>query len=129
MRSIGFGILCAVIPLQAAYHWGQDGHSIVAEIAQRRLNDDARKAVDKILKHGSLASVSSWADDVKFTDRPDTKHWHFVDIPLHETTYKPATECKDDDCIIAALANLKSDLLCGKDDKAKLDALQIGFEI
>lgn len=124
MRGIWFGILLGLIPLQAAYPWGEDGHSIVAEIAQRRLSDDARQAVDKILNHGSLASVASWADDIKFTDRPDTKPWHFVDIPLADNSYNPATECANDACVIAALTNLKPDLLCGKDDKTKLDALR-----
>jgi hypothetical protein len=124
MRPIWLGVLLAAFPLECAYPWGEDGHSIVAEIAQRRLNDTARLAVDKILKHGSLASVGSWADDVKFTTRPETKPWHFVDIPLAEMSYDPATECKDDTCVIAVLNKLKPQLQCGKDDETKLDALR-----
>jgi hypothetical protein len=124
MRPIWFAVLPAAVPLEYAHPWAEDGHSIVAEIAQRRLSDAARPAVDQVLKHGSLASVSSWADDIKFTERPDTKPWHFVDIPVAESTYDPATQCVDDACVIAALANLRPALQCGKDDKAKLDALR-----
>src|SRR5690242_8680682 len=81
MKPVWLGVLLAAFPLDFAFAWGEDGHSIVAEIAQRRLNDTARAAVDKVLKHGSMASVANWADDVKFTARPETKAWHFVDIP------------------------------------------------
>jgi nuclease S1 len=48
-----------------AWVWGQEGHSIIAEIAQREMESDAREAVDELLGHASLASVASWADDVK----------------------------------------------------------------
>lgn len=124
MKPVWLGVLLAAFPLDFAFAWGEDGHSIVAEIAQRRLNDTARAAVDKVLKHGSMASVANWADDVKFTARPETKAWHFVDIPLAAMGYDPATECKNDACVIAVLNTLKPQLQCGKDDQTKLDALR-----
>jgi nuclease S1 len=124
MKFIVLGALLIVFPLDSAFSWGEDGHSIVAEIAQRRLNDTARAAVDKVLKHGSLSSVASWADDVKFTTRPETKPWHFVDIPLAEMSYNAAGECKSDAWVIAVLNTLKPQLRCGKDDQTKLDALR-----
>jgi hypothetical protein len=42
----------------------QEGASIIAEIAQREVKPATRDAIDKILNHGALASVASWADDV-----------------------------------------------------------------
>ena len=66
-------------PAQA---WGPEGHSIVAEIAQRRLDPQATEAVAQLLgKNVSLASISSWADDER-VKHPETANWHFVDIPL-----------------------------------------------
>jgi hypothetical protein len=111
---------------QLAFGWGQEGHSIVAEIAQRRLTPQAQAAVDAILGKGhSLASVASWADDQR-ASHPDSYDWHFVDIPIADTTYDPARECKPSprgDCTIAALARLRVQMLCGN-GAAKLDALR-----
>lgn len=117
--------------MELAFAWGQEGHSIVAEIAQRRLSPEAAAAVDAILGKGhSLASVASWADDQRGA-HPDTYNWHFVDIPIADGTYDPATECKPDpkgDCTIAALERLKPALQCG-DDAAKRDALRYAVHL
>jgi hypothetical protein len=52
--------------------------------------------VQKVLgANYSLASISSWADDVRDA-RPKTYNWHLVDIPLAVDTYDPGRECKPD---------------------------------
>src|SRR5262249_4357419 len=57
----------------SAFAWGQEGHSIVGEIAQHRLTPSASAAVAQILGNGvSLASVSSWADDFRAANHPET---------------------------------------------------------
>jgi hypothetical protein len=123
-------VALAVLAPTAALGWGQEGHSIIAEVAQREMNDVARTTVDRLLGHGSLASVASWADDIKFSTRPETKPWHFVNIPLGQPRFDPAVDCLDldkskgDTCILAALAQLKTGLRCGRDDAAKRDALR-----
>lgn len=93
--------------------WGEEGHSIIAEIAQRRLNDKAVARVAAILGRGvSLASVSAWADDVR-SARPETYNWHFVDIPLAANAYVPARDCpptRRGDCVVAAIARLLATL-------------------
>src|SRR5215467_4969626 len=94
MKIFWFNVLLAVLPAQEALAWGQEGHSIIGEIAQREMKQSTRDVIDKLLRHGSLGSVASWADDVKFTTRPDTKTWHFVDIPLNHDTYD-GLDCKD----------------------------------
>jgi hypothetical protein len=117
------------MPLSAgqAWAWGQEGHSIVAEIAQRRLNAQALDHVRALLKGASLASVASWADDVRGA-RQDTYNWHFVDIPLADDTYDPSRDCKLDphkgDCAVAELARLKRDLVCAPTDEIKAEALK-----
>src|SRR5262249_13977234 len=58
----------------------------------------------------SLASISSWADDVRDA-RPQTYNWHFVDIPLSRTTYDPALDCRESpkgDCVIAAIERART---------------------
>jgi hypothetical protein len=134
MKTIGSPLLLilllALLPARQAWPWGQEGHSIIAEIAQREVKPATRAAIDKILNHGTLASIASWADDIKYTTRPDTQSWHFVDIPLEHDAYAPA-DCidkqdpaKGDTCLVAALQKLTPELSCTKDDALRLDDLR-----
>lgn len=115
-------------PLTAAYGWGSEGHSIVAEIAQRRLSPEATAMVARLLgPNVSLASVSSWADDVRGA-RKETYNWHFVDIPGDKTDYDEARDCPANaakgDCVVKELARLKKELRCSPSEEAKRDALR-----
>jgi hypothetical protein len=121
MKSIALAATVVLIPV-SGWAWGPEGHAIVAEIAQRRLNDAAREAISTILRnvspaldHASLASFASWADDYRVT-HPGTTNWHFVAIPLNDDLYNPAQQCKlnesKGDCIIAELDRLKSEIRC-----------------
>jgi hypothetical protein len=38
MKAMCFAFLLALVPLENALAWGQEGHSIVAEIGERRLD-------------------------------------------------------------------------------------------
>jgi S1/P1 Nuclease len=127
MKPMAMAVLLLVVLTESAWAWGSDGHAIVAEVAQRRLTPGAAKMVDRLLGRGhSLASVASWADDVR-DKRPNTKQWHFVDIPVDDTRYDPKTECAPSDqgdCIIAELVRLKQDLRCGSSARRRQEALK-----
>src|SRR4051794_3795990 len=76
--------------------WGDRGHSIIAEIAQRHMAVPSRVAVEQLLGYGvSLASQGSWADDER-TRNSTTTRWHFVNIPLTATSYDPVRDCRPD---------------------------------
>jgi S1/P1 Nuclease len=116
MRTLALSAMLAVVFCGEALAWGQEGHSIVAEIAQRRLSPEAARAVEQLLGRGhSLASVASWADDVRDA-RPETFNWHFVDIPLAVRKYNAARDCAEDAksgfCIVAELDALRNDVRC-----------------
>jgi hypothetical protein len=110
-----------------AHAWGPEGHSVVGEVAQRRLTPAARAAVTRILGEGvSLASVSMWADDVR-PSRPETYNWHFVNIPLEDSRYDPDVHCAPSpkgDCVVAELERLRNELRCAPTDIAKNEALR-----
>ncbi len=116
----------------AACAWGQAGHSIVAELAQRRLTPAAAKAVAAALGPGvSLASVANWADDYRAVHK-ETGNWHFVDIPVGETTYDPQRDCAagpDGDCIVAELARVQHDLVCDATPEGKATALRFAVHL
>jgi nuclease S1 len=131
-------LLCAA-PLDEAGSWGQEGHSIVAEIAQRRLTPEALREVDRLLasdlnlpkhSHVSLSSIASWADDYRSDQgHIETYNWHFVDIPYDRDTYDPLRDCSKDpvkgDCVINALARLVPELTdCWKKDTERAMALK-----
>jgi len=107
--------------------WGPEGHSVVGEVAQRRLTNAGRAAVAKILGQGvSLASISMWADDVR-ASRPETYNWHFVNIPLDDAGYDAVLHCvpaPKGDCVVAELERLRNELRCAPTDDAKKDALR-----
>jgi hypothetical protein len=123
--TLSAALTCAMLAPAAA--WGPEGHSIVAEIAQRRLSPEAAAMVATLLGRGhSLASIASWPDDMR-DERPETYNWHFVDIPISVRSYNKDRDCKLDpkkgDCIILELGRLKDELACGTGDK-KVEALK-----
>lgn len=101
-------LICGLLLLQPqqAKAWGSEGHSIIVEIAQRNLTPAARSKISELLPNGaSLASVSFWADEKRDTFVGSTK-WHFVSIPLKQTTYDDQRDCSDGprgDCVIKAI--------------------------
>lgn len=127
MKTTWFAALLAILSAHQALAWGQEGHSVVAEIAQRRLSPQATAAVARLLGRGhSLASIASWADDVRDA-RPGTSRWHFVDMPLASDRYVPAAHCAPSpqgDCVIAELDRLKNALRCGRSADTRREALK-----
>lgn len=63
-------------------YWSKTGHRVVGELAQQHLNRKAKRAVSKLLRGKSLASVSNYADEIK-SDRAykNFSPWHYVNIP------------------------------------------------
>jgi S1/P1 Nuclease len=112
-RAWLFALLLAVAQPQQAGAWGASGHAIVAEIAQRRLEPAVLKKIRVLLGGGrSLASIANWADTIALT-RPETRNWHFVNIPVGATGYDPARDCGDTpsgDCIVNAIARSRATL-------------------
>ena len=107
MRCIALTVALLLAAMNLAFAWGPSGHSIIAEIAQRRLAPMTLQHVADLLGSGaSLASIASWADDERVRDATTTR-WHFVDIPRMAPSYDAARDCAldpaDGDCIIAAI--------------------------
>jgi hypothetical protein len=133
MRTLAVSAAVSCAFVGQALAWGQEGHSIVGEIAQRRLNDTARAAVatifanaSPVLKYASLASFASWADDYR-PSHHETTNWHFVNIPLGDDAFDRPRECDphnpEGDCVIAELERLKNDIRC-KTGEEQFNALK-----
>src|ERR1051325_8738936 len=106
MRRLA-AVLVAVLP-STLFAWGNAGHQITAEIADRQLSDQATAQVRKLLKGRQLVDVAVLPDAFKNTEGGQvTRDWHFVDIVNSNATYDAARDCEFDDCIVARIDALK----------------------
>ena len=87
--------------------WGRDGHRIVGDLAEAKLNPGARAAVSELLKgepDPTLAGVSVWADEVR--ESVEKYRWtvplHWVNFDAGSCDYAESL-CKDDRCVVAAI--------------------------
>lgn len=118
-------VIVVLLPVRTV-GWGNKGHQVIARIATARLSTNARQAIAELLSpRETLDSVSTWADQIK-TQRPKTRSWHFVGIPLSDTRYSPSKDCgKGDICIVEAIEMQITSLKdTNKDSKARAEALK-----
>ncbi len=90
-----------ILPHPQAWAWGSEGHRIIADIAWDHLDDATLEKLRQFLGQNDLASISTWADDIR-SGRPETAPWHYVDIPPDSGGYEPK-DCPDDNCIVARI--------------------------
>src|SRR6266700_561929 len=74
------------------FAWGPEGHRVVAQIARAHLSQRARHQIENLLGNDDLASVSTWADEIR-PQRPETFGWHFVDIPMNSSGFDEQRDC------------------------------------
>jgi hypothetical protein len=58
----------------AAFGWGDNGHRIVAQVAENRLSAPARDRVRALLGARRLAQIAAWPDFIR-----SEKNWEFLD--------------------------------------------------
>jgi hypothetical protein len=99
-----FAGLTLLLPVRA-FAWGTEGHEIVALIAVRELSPTARVQVAHLLGSTTMmVHESNWADEIR-DQRPDTRSWHYVDIPLQASGYDARRDCPDRACAVAQIEN------------------------
>ena len=83
------------------FAWGPEGHRVVADVAREHLNTTARSALVQLLGDDDLASISTWADEIR-RERRETFGWHFVNVPrsVALTTADEPTYCPGGNCVV-----------------------------
>ncbi len=133
-------LICGLAVAPAAQAWGDEGHRIVALIAQHYLRRSVRQRVQALLdgddsgltRDTSMASEATWADHYRDSDRrgaargaryEQTWRWHFVDLELTgpdlaQACYghpplppgTPASQGPADDCIVDKIEQFTDEL-------------------
>ena len=80
--------------------WGKTGHRVIGQIAQDNLTEKALKAVTELLDGETLATVSTWPDEMR--SNPDFRPydiWHYVNLP-EDKKYHEVEHTQDNAVII-----------------------------
>jgi len=72
--------------------WGPKGHAIIGDLAASHLTPVTKANIQLLLGNDSLASVASWADQVR-KDHDESYNWHFVDIPKDAPGFSEERDC------------------------------------
>jgi hypothetical protein len=98
LLSTALVLLCA-----QSWAWGREGHRIIAAVAEDHLDETSKVMIQSLIGNNHLYSIASWADDIR-RERPETKTWHYVNIPLG-STYDAARDCAPG-CVVATIDDL-----------------------
>lgn len=79
---------------QAVFAWGNTGHRVVGEIAQKYLSTATMLKMHKILNGQSPARVATWSDEIK-SDPSNFQHtfnWHYTTWQTEDHDHSEAEE-------------------------------------
>jgi hypothetical protein len=103
MSALGFRtafLLSGLLLPARSLAWELEGHQAVAYLAQRHLTPAAAATVKDLLGGRDLADVAVWADDIKRTQRPETRPWHYVLIPDSSAAFDDRRDCRNRACVV-----------------------------
>lgn len=112
-----------------AFGWGQKGHDVTAEIAERNLTPATLQAVGEILDGKSIIYYSNWPDNACHTDKyAYTKTWHYKNIDEGES-YATAPNIPEGNVVSAIEEQIKvlQDSNSSKEDKWLALVLTVHF--
>jgi hypothetical protein len=130
-------MMCLCCISQRAFAWGDEGHEVVALVADHYLEPAVRSQVQAILATdsthltaGDIAHEATWADKYRDSDRNTTKehynqthNWHFVDLEVsapdigtacfEQPTLPPGTAASGgdaNDCVVDKIVEFSAEL-------------------
>jgi len=135
--ACAFSILCIVLSnATSSFGWAAGGHMMVASIAFKRLNPNAKAQVKKLLaipinpcgvtiKSPDFVRAAHWADDVRpklgFEFAPDL---HFIDFPFATDGTPLPTDLPKQQNVIKALEHYVEVLKTSIDTNEQAEALR-----
>jgi S1/P1 Nuclease len=142
VRMRRFAVFCALTALCAsaprAFAWGDEGHEVIARVAEHFLTPAAHGAVERILAGddsglvaNDMADEATWADKYRDSDRDGarvryktTRDWHFADLEIRGVADlsrachgrpqlpagRPASEGPAEDCVVDKIEQFSAEL-------------------
>ena len=85
------------------FAWWDTGHALVCDEAYKRLSPEIQEKVDELIdgRFDSYGAACVWPDEVKAKERPETRPWHYVNLPRGKVKVTRAY-CPEDGCILSA---------------------------
>jgi hypothetical protein len=107
-------LLAVLLTARLAAAWGREGHRVVARIAARNLNQNARKKVAVILAtndaglEAAMAAASTWPDEID-KRQTGTELWHFIDVPI-TVPFSVSGLCPNHNCVLDRIDEMQNRL-------------------
>jgi hypothetical protein len=107
MRFARLLALLALLPTPL-FAWGAKGHSVIAEVAERGLTPNVAQQVRDLLYAAPLRNSASLPDDWRGQEtrgerQGNTGALHYSNIPNDIATFDRARDCKENQCVVAAI--------------------------
>lgn len=112
----GLIVLALFVTMHVA-GWGIIGHRTIGYVAELHLSGKAKKEVKRVLGYETLATASTWMDDIRSDSTYDYTHvWHYVTVPDGKR-YETSEKAPEGDIIMTIerlIDQLKSDTLSAR---------------
>lgn len=113
-RAALFLVLFFLLMPGAASAWGRTVHSLIGELAERQLSEEARREVRRLLideAEPTLAAVASWPDEVRGQPGWEwTAPMHYVKFLSDGCREVRPEHCHDGLCVFGAIERYRSQL-------------------
>ncbi len=110
LKCLAMGVLVLLVASPARlWAWGEEGHRLVARIAELQLSKQARDGIRDLLGDRSISDnrIPVWADVIKSSSYfqkkyPRNQTWHYIDIDVKENldTLDLAKYCAGGNCAL-----------------------------
>lgn len=102
-------VAAALLAAAPVHAWGELGHQLVGDLAQRHLTPPAKAEVAALLAgeaEPTLGGVAMWADHLRDADPTRfkaTSRWHYVTMPEGICQFDAARDCEGGECVVGAI--------------------------
>jgi len=102
-----FVILGVLLLLGEVKGWGEEGHAVVADVAQSMLSAAALQGIQKYIPGQKMEEVASIPDDYDHTAAGSwSEPLHFVNMLSNQTKFDPKLDCVTGaGCVVSAIQN------------------------
>ncbi|MBL8029107.1 MAG: hypothetical protein JNL74_21985, partial [Fibrobacteres bacterium] len=111
-----YAIVIVLIMTSTLLCWSETAHKTIALMTWKMLSAETQKRVTEFMPFGvDIVSASTWPDQIRF-HRPDTKKWHYIELPVKENLREQdilGFKSKTGDDIVSQLDKCLSELKSG----------------